>query len=200
MNSKCGGFYCIAGAIRRVLQGCAPRPWANEKLARHISHARRRVRAVSRRQIALRLAEDGRSLVPCSDDDAQAMREAFKGGPAVAEVAVKRPRNVARHRLFWALCGLAAENSDDFQDAEAVASAVKLLAGHFEVAQMPSPAGPIFIRWPKSLSFASMGEEEFGPFFERALTVIASHILPGADLDNMRKEAYCRAGMLRDAT
>lgn len=122
------------------------------------------------------------------------MRQACGSDSVVLEVAVKRPRNVARHRLFWALCALAAENSDDLPTPEAVCDVVKAMAGHFSVHQVSKAgADPVFVRVLKSISFASMGEEEFAPFFERALTIIEAYIMPGVDLDDLRKEAFIRA-------
>lgn len=48
----------------------------------------------------------------------------------VLNVEWTRPRRPRPHRLFWALCGIVADNTDRYRDAEHVARMFKVATGH----------------------------------------------------------------------
>lgn len=107
----------------------------------------------------------------------------LKLGDVVA-VDVRKPRCLSHHRLYWALCQLVAENMDGHYDAEVVSDVIKIRAGH--VLPVKTAKGEVFL--PKSISFAAMDQLQFNEFFDRALRVVVSDILPGLDSDTLRAE------------
>lgn len=128
----------------------------------------------------------GSILVPGdgrSEDAVMAMREG-----ALIMVRAKVPRNPNQHRLFWHLCRLVFENSDDFTSAEHVAEQIKIGVGYVDRVRLVVPDlddfGPPLevdqVRG-KSLSFESMSQTEFGPFFDRALDYVVNELLPGME-------------------
>lgn len=76
-----------------------------------------------------------------------------------------RPRNAARHRFYWKMLSIAAENMPKFQTAERLHIAVKqaLRLGEF----IPIRGGKETVFIPASTSFAKMKEAEFVRFLEQ---------------------------------
>lgn len=97
---------------------------------------------------------------------------------------VVKPRCLSHHRLYWALAQVVAENMPGDFSAEVVSDVIKLRSGHVTVVK--TAKGEAFI--PKSISFAAMDQHEFNQFFDRALRVVVSDILPGVDSDALRSE------------
>lgn len=108
----------------------------------------------------------------------------------VAAVEVRKPRNLGHHRLYWALCSLVAENMDGDYSAEVVSDVLKIRTGHVTVVK--TRKGEVFI--PKSISFAAMDQFAFNEFFDRALKVVVSDILPRLDSDTLRAEVGAIVG------
>lgn len=109
---------------------------------------------------------------------------------AVIQADIKQPRNVGHHRMYWALCGLVAENMPGDYDAEIVSEIIKIRTGHVTVAR--TRKGEVFI--PKSISFAAMDQTAFKEFFDRAVRVVVTDILPGVDSDALRAEVINMIG------
>jgi hypothetical protein len=130
-------------------------------------------------------------------DSAAALYAACDDGDCVlVEIVTSKPRSIAQHRLYWALCAIVSENHEDLPSAEAASDCIKIAAGHFESCAVALPDGErLWIQRPKSISFAAMGQEEFAAFFSAALDVICSALLPGLDVGELRKEAYLRTGV-----
>lgn len=115
------------------------------------------------------------------------------GEPIVIEPV--QIRHVKRHKLYFVLAAIVAENHHDLTHKDAVDQAIRLLTGHFDVVSWKPPHGPrVFVRQARSIKWSSMSDADFELFFERALRVIETELLPGVDVDGLRKEAYLRAG------
>ena len=140
---------------------------------------------------------DGQDVRFSSADDAFAFMSAVADGETVlVEIVSTSPRNVSRHRLYWALCSLVSDNHETLTTREAVSDALKIMAGHFEPAQIKLPGGDsLWLRMPKSISFAKMAEADFGEYLNTCFDLIGSQLLPGVDVDELRKEAYTRSGV-----
>lgn len=140
---------------------------------------------------------DGSGLAFSSADDAFAfLGQVADGETVLLEIVSTTPRNVARHRLYWALCSLVADNHETLTTREAVSDALKIMAGHFEPAQIKLPGGDsLWLRMPKSISFAKMAEADFANYLNTCFDLIGSQLLPGVDVDALRKEAYARSGV-----
>ena len=134
--------------------------------------------------------------VPClvsTDDEAAAWLRRQKIGAAVA-MSADQVRNAERSALFWCLCSLVAENHTELKSREEVKAAICILAGLTDVTAFETSAGRVIMRQPRSIAFANMGEDEFQAFFERALDVIEAELLPGVDIEELRRESYLRSG------
>ena len=97
---------------------------------------------------------------------------------------VMKPRNLGMHRLYWALCQKVSENMDGDFNAEVVSDVLKIRTGHVTVVK--TTKGECFI--PKSISFAAMDQIKFNEFFDRAIRVVCTDVLPGVNSDDLRAE------------
>lgn len=130
-------------------------------------------------------------LEPVDEAGVEAL-SAYKPGDVVRG-DLRKPRNPKRHRWYWALCGLVAENSD--RTAEEVSTLLKLATGHRETLALKAGACPHcggavekVAYLPKSIAFAKMDEASFGLFTDRCVKVVAERLIPGIAEEALRKE------------
>jgi uncharacterized protein DUF1367 len=127
--------------------------------------------------------EDG--LHPTDSDGYAALRQVPEN--AIVRVKFSVPRNIAQHRLFFALINVVFEHQREphmFATREALREAITISAGYFETIQNPI-TGLIYTR-PKSIAFGAMDGVEWRDFLEAAKRVILDAILPrvqSRDLD-----------------
>lgn len=126
--------------------------------------------------------KDVNSLRP-ADRMAQDALAKIKAGDMVT-VEVRKPRCLSHHRLYWALMQLVADNMDGDFSPEVVSDVIKVRTGHVTVVR--TKKGEVFV--PKSISFSSMDQVAFRDFFDRALKVVVTDIIPGLDSDTLRHE------------
>lgn len=129
----------------------------------------------------------GNTLIP-ADPKAEALVAALKLGEGLS-FEVKRARNIRFHRLFFSLLQLAfdvwepkgekvwngeplSKNFDRFRED------ILILAGHYEASY--SVDGFVKLR-AKSISFASMGEDEFREVYRGVLDVVWEKVLREAN-------------------
>lgn len=86
------------------------------------------------------------------------------------------PRNGKHHRKFMALLQLVSENSETYNTVEKALNAVKLAAAYFDPFIDPKTGEIVPI--VKSISFESMGQEEFDQFYSAAVDGVLQVILP----------------------
>jgi hypothetical protein len=98
----------------------------------------------------------------------------------VYRVKISKPRNIKHHNLYWALCGAVAEQLD--KPSKLICELIKIRVGHVDV--INTVHGVVEI--PKSIAFAKMDQAAFRDFFDRAIEVVCSDILPGVDSDDLR--------------
>ena len=123
------------------------------------------------------------------DESARESLRAFGEGE-VLRAKITRPRNVKRHRLFFALLNtvhmnLPEEMEARFPTVERLRKELLVQTGHFEMHQTLGGKTVIF---PGSMSFDAMDETEFLAFFESAFKFVAKHILTGVDQFELREE------------
>lgn len=132
------------------------------------------------------------SLRPIDDFGLQTLRK-IKNGDAVT-VEIRRPRNLAHHKMFWALMTIVHENMDEarYPTVEDLVSAIKIAAGLRTRIVLPS--GDVgFI--PGSIAFHKMSQDEFSAFYDRVCDLIAKHFLPGVTSEQLRAEVETMTGM-----
>jgi hypothetical protein len=143
----------------------------------------------------LHFRRQGFVLVPADDETSEWIAKR-KQGEAVA-MSAEQVRNAERSALYWVLCSLVAKNHATLKTREQVSDTLKLLCGLVETWSVTLETGErCFWAKPRSISFASMSEGEFEKYFEASLDMIAEQLLPGVDVEELRKEAYLAAGSI----
>jgi hypothetical protein len=104
----------------------------------------------------------------------------------VVRAQFAQPRSGPRHRLYRVILRIVVSNSDKFTTEDALHKS--LLVGCGVVEPVITPEAEI-IMCPSSTAFDAMPEDEFKAYFDRAMEIITSIIIPGLDLDELMKEA-----------
>ena len=113
------------------------------------------------------------ALVP-GDADAWAAFAKMKEEAAYL-VNLNRPRNISHHRKLFALLGLVQDHSDKWPTVETLLDDLKISTGLFETRINAVTGIPYVVA--KSISFASMAQEEFEQWFDRAVDLICKQVL-----------------------
>jgi hypothetical protein len=129
------------------------------------------------------LIKDAGVLKPADEQAEEALKK-LKSGIAIS-CEIKRPRNYENHKRFFSLLQLVVDNQDKFKTVEELKEALKFELGWVETFR--DMKGNYFQR-PKSISFASMPENEFREFFDGSIDVILKYILPGTDREDLINE------------
>ena len=125
-------------------------------------------------------------LVPADDDAVKAVHEVARRGKGVL-VKLHVPRNPRHHRLYWALLNEVCEAGGWGGTPETLSTWLKVATGHVET--MIGPKGQtIYI--PKSISFGAMPQNEFGPFFDAAISAVCERLLSGANEQALKQRVY----------
>ncbi len=98
-------------------------------------------------------------------------------------VSIRRSRNGKHHRKLFALLKIVFDNQTAFATTEQLLDALKLATGLFDIGKT---VDGIPFTSPRSISFASMCQSEFEQWYDKAVEVILTKILPGvnrADLE-----------------
>jgi hypothetical protein len=113
------------------------------------------------------MVRKGNSLVPWGAESDGVLSKMAFGKPL--HVDVKQPRNSKHSALYWVLCHRIADAIGS--ESEAVSDLLKIETGHFTIIKSKKHGE---LKLPRSISFAKFGQEQFGEFFERCLTVISA--------------------------
>lgn len=120
------------------------------------------------------MVRDGLVLRPRARFDA-ALLERFRADvPILADLSERR--NEGRHRLYWAVLQAVCDATGKWPNVEALHWALKVRLGYIE--EIASIDGEPLIR-PRSTSFSRMGEQDFRTFFDAAMLVITTDVVPG---------------------
>lgn len=132
-------------------------------------------------------------LVP-GDEETEAWLKRRKFGDAVA-LNPDHVRNAKQSKYYWCVMGIVAENHAELKDKDSASDAIQHLAGDVDVIRYTLQSGErIFQARPRSLSFQSMKDEHFEAYMQKAFEIIEAELLPGIDLEELRKEAVIRSG------
>jgi len=112
-------------------------------------------------------------LIPSLPQDEEKLARWHYG--EVLEVTIKKPRNSAFHRKFFALINVVFDNQDKYDNQAELLTEIKLKCGHYH--EHITTKGEI-VYVPKSISFANMGELEFEEFYSKAIDVVLKYFMP----------------------
>lgn len=115
------------------------------------------------------------------DDSTVDQLQKLKAGEVV-RVEYKRPRNVQFHRKFMALVNLVFDNQDKYANREDLLTELKLQVGHYE--EHITLGGKVIYQ-PKSISFASMDNDEFSTFYSKVVDVVLRFFLTDMEEDEL---------------
>ena len=122
------------------------------------------------------LARKGNALF-AADADSESYIMKLKQGDVV-KAQVTRPRSIKQHRLLWSILNEIIKHQPEpevYKDSKQLLKALKIATGHFEV--LTTIEGHK-VEMPLSIDFASLPQDEFNEWFNRALDIIFKHILP----------------------
>jgi len=103
----------------------------------------------------------------------------------LVRVTIRRPRNVQHHRLFFALIATIFPHQDLYPTEEMLLAAIKVALGYGDSVKLPDGRTIIV---PSSISFAKMDQKAFSEFYDRALALILTKILPNVDKADLERE------------
>ena len=121
-------------------------------------------------------------LYPVDDAGAAAMRKFGMG--EIVSVEVKRPRNLAFHRKFFAMLQIILQNQEHYKSIDDLLDVCKLRIGHCRTVQ--TKYGEVKI--PNSISFPSMDDSAFADFYDKACNWVVTEVIPGLDRFNLDEE------------
>ena len=146
-----------------------------------------------RSKLPLRVIKGG--FEPASKEAVELLRERRYSIGDLVFADLTKPRNPGFNRLAHALGGLLAENLDTFDGMPAHKVLKRLQweanTGCDEVGAMVEGVGMVQVKFPRSLSYESMSEEEFREVYQAMCNHVAKHYwhdLEAADVAEMVNE------------
>lgn len=123
-------------------------------------------------------------LVPVDHLSADLLRN-FAQGKAL-RVTVVEPRNIKHHRMYWALVAAIFPHQKAYATADDLHDALKLACGYFDMVRNPLTGR----KYPKtrSIAFDKMDQAQFSEFFNRAVEVVLTRIVPGVDKADLQAQ------------
>lgn len=123
----------------------------------------------------------------CCDEGGKARLDKIANHIVIA-VEIKQPRNIIFHAKFMAMLRIVLDNQDHYKSIDDLLDVCKLRVGHFKTIR--TKIGDVQI--PKSISFGSMDEAEFGDFYGRAVEWVATEVIPGMKAQDLNAEVESR--------
>lgn len=103
----------------------------------------------------------------------------------LVRLKITRPRNPQHHRKWRALIAAIFPHQDLYPTEETLIAAMKVALGYGDTVKLPD--GRVIIV-PKSLSFAKLDQTGFEQFYDRAIKLIVTKILPRVDRKDLERE------------
>lgn len=129
------------------------------------------------------LVRDKNRLAPYEPWSAEWLDSVPNGEVLMAKIT--RPRHPRHHKKLFVLLHAIVKGTDKYFDEEDLLDDIKIAMGHCRICTRAD--GSTFPR-PKSISFANMNQPRFKKFYDAAVRVIVTEILPGIDKDDLERE------------
>jgi len=137
----------------------------------------------------IRCQRRGFFLIPVAPMDSDALAR-FPSGKDLS-VRVTQARSVPQHRLYWSMLTLVADNLDQPINAEALHEWIKDKLDYVDLVRQRNGTT---VRVTRSIAFDKMQQPEFREFFDKAVTMLIEHIIPGLDSEALEREARAMLG------
>jgi hypothetical protein len=122
----------------------------------------------------LAVVKTGPRMISPADPEAEEWMNSLSVGELFF-VRPQRPRNPKHHRLAFAMFQFVLDATDRFANVEQLLLWLKLQTGHYQE-HITENGEMVFV--PKSISFASMPEDQFTDWHAKALEAIRRELLP----------------------
>jgi Protein of unknown function (DUF1367) len=129
------------------------------------------------------MRRNGDRLVPVAEWERERLMDIPEGRDLT--VKITRTRSPKQHRLFWALMQLVVKNHPYYVRAEQLVEWMKVRLGYVEEVMFHD--GQLLTK-VSSISFGSMGQDEFQNFFNLAMDVITTEVLPDTSREDLLRE------------
>lgn len=126
------------------------------------------------------LIREGYKLGAADPMGAEAIGSMANGEQVIA--TLRRARNPKHHRKLFLMLSEIVKNCDDYLDAEDLLDDIKIRIGFCR--KLRRPNGTYLMR-PRSISFANMAQDKFEKFYNKAVEIILTEILPGINKDDL---------------
>lgn len=111
-----------------------------------------------------------------ANETAEALMRRLKQNEMVS-VDVSRPRNVKFNAKLFAMLQIILQNQEAYKSIDDLLEICKLRIGHCRT--VATKHGDVQI--PNSISFASMDEDSFAEFYDRACGWVITEVIPGLE-------------------
>lgn len=121
-------------------------------------------------------------LYPVDEAGEAAVRKIGLG--EIVSIDLKRPRNIKFHAKFFAMLNIILQNQEHYKSIDDLLEICKLRTGHCHTVQTTSGE----VKITDSISFASMDENSFADFYDRACAWVIDEVIPGLDRQGLDDE------------
>jgi len=132
---------------------------------------------------------DGEAMWPYANIDLERIQERFKKGDQVL-VMFKQARSLPKHRLYWSVVRQVMKNTELWATERGLHELLLTACG--VTRSMITLDGDIRLI-PDSIAFDNMEEDEFNRYFDQAMTIITTRIVPGSTVEDWINEAKAEA-------
>ena len=129
------------------------------------------------------MRRSGDRLVPVAEWERERLLEIPEGRDLT--VKITRTRSARQHRLFWGLMQLVVINHPYYVRAEQLVEWLKIRLGYVEEVMFHD--GQMLTK-VSSISFGTMGQDEFQKFFNMALDIVTTEVLAGTNREDLLRE------------
>jgi len=123
------------------------------------------------------------SLVPTNRMSEELLRDLPEH--VTLKIVATQPRNPKHHAKFMALIAAIYPHQSIYPTMESFRKAITVALGYGDTVKLPD--GRVMLI-PGSISFAKMDQRAFEEFYERAVHLILTRVLPGADRPDLERE------------
>lgn len=106
-------------------------------------------------------------LYPVYTSDHSALEKIANG--ETVEATIRQDRNVKHHAKFFAILEMCYKNQEYYNNKDVFRGLVQREAGYYEEVRTKNGIE----RWPKSIAFDKMSQDEFEELYEKCLQVLA---------------------------